>query len=489
MYRFFSLHISKWILLLLAGDVGVFCFALLLALLFHPTLSSAPLTFLAQHKLAFTLIGLTYLVMLYIGELYDHYKDFRLGIYIVWIIVWTFAGTIMVIVIFFFPLAPFVGRTLLFTQAIFFAILLASWRYAFSAIALPTRLPRKVLIVGAGKAGCEILEAIQKRPGSGLAVIGFVDDDPQKIGTVIKGVPVMGDSNQIYDLINQYKVSLVVVAITYEKSPILISALNRISSNGCQLMDLPNLYEFLTGKIPVDHISDIWLYFHGLNNNKLFYPHIKRLIDIVLVLLGFALSWPLFALISLAIKLDEPRAPIFFRQKRLGQDGKPFQIIKFRTMTPDNNCSKPRWTSTNDPRITRIGRILRKLHLDELPQLVNILKGEMSLIGPRAEWDFFALKSQERIPDWRPGRRAGDPPGFRVMCGYREQVPHYSYRLLVKPGITGWAQVMNPFVGSSQAELKEKLQYDLYYVKNMGFLLDLAILLKTIRIVVFGRGK
>ena len=150
---------------------------------------------------------------------------------------------------------------------------------------------------------------------------------------------------------------------------------------------------------------------------------------------------------------------------------------------------KPRWASPNDHRITRVGRILRKIHLDELPQLINIIRGQMSLIGPRAEWEVFAQKSQQVVEEWRPGRRANDPPGFQVLMRQREQIPFYSYRFLVKPGLSGWAQVMFPYAGSSMEDLKEKLQYDLYYVKNMGLLLDLSILMKTIRIVLFGHGK
>jgi lipopolysaccharide/colanic/teichoic acid biosynthesis glycosyltransferase len=180
---------------------------------------------------------------------------------------------------------------------------------------------------------------------------------------------------------------------------------------------------------------------------------------------------------------------MLFRQQRLGYNAKPFQILKFRTMKVGAEKDTPRWTGQQDSRITRVGSPLRKMHLDELPQLINIFKGEMSLIGPRAEWDIFAHESQEMVPEWRAGRRASDPPGYKVVTKYREKVPYYSYRLLVKPGITGWAQVMFPHAGSSMDDLKEKLQYDLYYIKNMGFLLDLAILMKTIRIVLFGHGK
>jgi lipopolysaccharide/colanic/teichoic acid biosynthesis glycosyltransferase len=143
----------------------------------------------------------------------------------------------------------------------------------------------------------------------------------------------------------------------------------------------------------------------------------------------------------------------------------------------------------NDPRVTRVGRLLRRTHLDELPQMLNVLKGDMSLIGPRAEWEVFAHKAREKMPEWRPGRRADDPPERKVFCGHRERLPYYSYRLMVRPGITGWAQIMQPYASSSLEDLREKLQYDLYYIKNMGFFLDLIILLKTVRIVLLGKGK
>jgi lipopolysaccharide/colanic/teichoic acid biosynthesis glycosyltransferase len=200
-----------------------------------------------------------------------------------------------------------------------------------------------------------------------------------------------------------------------------------------------------------------------------------------------ALTWPLLILISLAIRLDSS-GPVFFRQERLGQEGKPFQIRKFRTMVENAEESGPQFATSKDSRITRVGRILRILRLDELPQLLNILKGEMSFIGPRPEREIFVREFLAPVPEVRPGRRANDPPNTQVVCGYKERVPHYSYRLLVKPGITGWAQVMHHYT-ATLAETKEKLEYDLYYIKNMGLLLDLAILLKTIRIVLFGRGR
>jgi hypothetical protein len=188
-----------------------------------------------------------------------------------------------------------------------------------------------VLIVGAGNSGRRILEAIRHRLWGGLAPLGFIDDHPGKIGLEIDGLPVMGNSAQMPGIVQQQPNLVVVVAVTHEKSPSLISALNKISWDGCQLIDMPSLYEFLAGKVPIEHISDTWLYLNSMQGHKLYYRHLKRLLDLGLVFLGLALIWPLFFLIGLAIKLDSP-GPIFFRQERLGQDGKPFQILKFRTM-------------------------------------------------------------------------------------------------------------------------------------------------------------
>lgn len=486
MYKIFSHHICKWKLLLLAGDVVVFCFSVLIGFCVNPMIDDPPLVFVAQHQISLLLVGVIYLTVIYIGDLYDYYQDFRLLMNVARVVFWALIGTILVLILFYVPFSPFIGRHWIVRQSLAFAGLLALWRYAFSAIALPVRLRRQILIVGAGKAGHQILEAIRRRPHSGWMVVGFIDDDPRKIGTHVAGIPVLGDSQRLDELVRELRICLVVVAITYEKSPALVKALTRLSLNGCQLTDMPGFYEFLTGKIPIDHISHIWLFLHSLHNKKLYYRRVKRLLDLGLVTLGLALTWPLFGLIALAIKLDSS-GPVFFRQDRLGQDAKPFQIIKFRTMEEDAERHGPRWACFDDPRVTRVGRILRMLRLDELPQLINILKGEMSFIGPRPEREVFVQEFQELMPVMRPGRRASDPPGTMVICGYKELVPYYSYRLLVKPGITGWAQVRYPYA-SSLAETKEKLQYDLYYIKNMGFFLDLAILLKTVRIVLFGRG-
>ena len=252
-------------------------------------------------------------------------------------------------------------------------------------------------------------------------VAGFLDDNPQKLGTTIQGSPVLGNTSQLDEMIRQYKIGMVVVAITHEKSPALLNNLVRLSFMGVQVIDMPSLYEVLAGKIPTDHISDVWLLFHSLNSAKVYYRPFRRLIDLVSAALGLALTWPLWILIAAAIKADS-RGPVFFRQERLGKDGEPFHILKFRTMITDAEKAGPQFASHRDPRITRVGRILRKWRFDELPQLYNILKGEMSFIGPRPEREVFIREFQQMVPDLREGRRPADqhrgPGGVRLSRTY-----------------------------------------------------------------------
>jgi exopolysaccharide biosynthesis polyprenyl glycosylphosphotransferase len=204
-----------------------------------------------------------------------------------------------------------------------------------------------------------------------------------------------------------------------------------------------------------------WLIFSGPSRRMLLYSQIRRLLDVVLSIVGLVLSLPLMALAAIAIKIDS-RGPILYRQKRVGQRNQVFTIMKFRSMRIDSEPDGPVWAEEDDPRITRVGRIIRKLRIDELPQFVNIIRGEMSFVGPRPE-----------------------RPEFVEML--EQEIPYYSQRHLVKPGLTGWAQIRYPYCASVE-DAVQKLQYDLYYIKNQSLMLDVITLFETARIVLFGRG-
>jgi exopolysaccharide biosynthesis polyprenyl glycosylphosphotransferase len=487
MLKLLGIRLSIWPLALLTGDSVMFVFSVLIGYCLNRKTLNIPWFFLDAFIIPLFLMGLTYFLVLYVANLYDHYQDFRRLENISTIILASLIGTLLILIMFTLPSRHVLGRGFVEWQGVIFVWLLVLWRVAFSAIALPLRLQRNVLIIGAGKAGQEIHSVIKRCKNSGLTVAGFLDDNPQKTGADLDGAPVLGTTSQLGEMITSHKIGMLVMAITHSNPKRLLNNLVRFSLMGVQLIDMPSLYEFLAGKIPTNHISDVWLLIHGLHGNKVYYRHFKRVADLALASLGLFLTWPLWVLIALAVKLDSP-GPVFFRQERLGKDGKPFRILKFRTMIDDAESCGPQFACQNDSRITSVGRILRKMRLDELPQLYNILKGDMSFIGPRPEREIFIRDFQHAVPELREGRRAADAPGCQVHCGYKERIPYYSYRLLVKPGITGWAQVMHTYA-SSLEETEEKLQYDLYYIKNMSLFLDLAILLKTIRIVLFGAGR
>lgn len=459
MLKILSLYISQWKILLIAGDVGCYLLSVAAALLLYPHSATQPWEFLGQYKITFLLIGITYFVVLFIADLYDYLKDFRQATNVVRALIACWIGTLVVVVAFYFPIkGAYVGRSMMIIQAVTFSICVAVWRVVFSGILLMPRLQKRLLIIGAGKAGRHLLHSIRIRPGCGFEVAGFVDDDDAKFGTVVDGLPVLGTSSQLPGLIKEKQISMAVVAVTREKSPQLIDNLISLSWNDCTLMDMPSVYEFLTGKLPTDHISDNWIFEWNINTTKIYYRRLKRIMDVVLAVLCLAISSPFLVLTTLLIKIDS-QGPVFFRQERLGQKGKPFKVLKFRTMVKNAPQCGPAFPVNNDPRITRVGRVIRMLHLDEVPQLVNILKGEMSFIGPRP------------LPH----------------DSFTDNIRYYHYRLLVKPGVTGWAQVMYP-EGLGLETTPEKLKYDLFYIKNLGFLLDLAILLKTVRSVLLNWG-
>jgi exopolysaccharide biosynthesis polyprenyl glycosylphosphotransferase len=460
MFKILGLSVSPWKLLLAVGDVVCYIISVIVALYLNQITSATVFKYLYQFKIYFILIGLVYLIVLYIADNYNYFKDYRNILGLVYVLISCWVGTLIVVLAFYFPLKGWIiGRTIVLVQAVSFSILISFWRFIFSAIALPQRLEKRLLIVGAGRSGRYLLDSLRARPGCGFLPVGFVDDDDQKVGTRVDDLPILGNSSQLPDLINELKVNLAVVAITGERSSRLTNNLIMASWDDCRLIDMPSFYEVLSGKLPTDHISDDWIFEWSVNSGKIYYIRVKRLLDLIMAGICLVITSPLMLLTALLIKLDS-KGPIFFRQERLGQKGKPFNIIKFRTMFQGAENNGPVWTNHNDPRITRIGGVIRKLRLDELPQLWNIIRGEMSFIGPRP----------------------------LAHTSYMEDIDFYKYRTLVKPGITGWAQVTFP-EGLTIDSTQEKLKYDLYYIKNIGFMLDLAILLKTVRTVIFGKGR
>ncbi|HEC35128.1 MAG TPA: sugar transferase [Anaerolineae bacterium] len=338
------------------------------------------------------------------------------------------------------------------------------WRLIYGTTARLPAFQRNVIIAGAGWAGRVIAEAISEHVPVGLHVVGFVDDDPEKIGKTVVGLPVLGHVNQMVSVAQQENVSEIVVAITHQFPGHLLQRIVKCYENGLQITPMPSLYERLTGRVLVEHVGNRWDIVLPISptSGAETYQAAKRFVDICISVLGLLLFCPLLPFVALAIYVDNP-GPVFLLQDRVGRRGRVFQVIKFRSMVPDaEEDGVPRWAQKNDRRVTRVGRFLRRTRIDELPQLLNVLRGDMSFVGPRPERPEFVSQLEQEIP-------------------------FYRVRLVVRPGLTGWAQVRYRY-GRSVQDALVKLQYDLYYIKHQSFYLDLQIALRTIGVVLRMEG-
>jgi exopolysaccharide biosynthesis polyprenyl glycosylphosphotransferase len=353
-----------------------------------------------------------------------------------------------------------VGAFLLFAS-----ILTLAWRMIFIRLYKSTGQRRRVLLIGAGKAGQTLAELYHSLGTRSFNLVGYVDDDQQKFGKTICGLRVLGPSTNLLNLIDIYHVSDVVIAINGEIQGTTFQTILDAQEKGVEVSRMPILYEEMTGRVPIHHLESDWIirsFVDGLHVSG-FYELTKRLLDIlggIVGLLIFAITCPF---LSLAVLIDTG-FPIFYSQPRLGKGGRVFKIFKYRTMRQDAEADgEAKTTLENDPRVTRVGSFLRKTRLDELPQFWNVLRGEMSLVGPRAE---------------RP----------ELVAEYQKQVPFYRARLLVKPGLGGWAQINYGYV-ASVTETAVKIEYDLYYIKHRTLGMDFQIILRTIGTVLRRTGR
>ena len=272
---------------------------------------------------------------------------------------------------------------------------------------------------------------------------------------------IIGDYTEISSIVKAGDVDRIIVALDERRGKFPIEQLLYCRLKGIPVEDGIAFTEQLAGKLSVESIHPSFLIFSdGFKSSNIF-KRMKRGIDILASLIALTLFFPFILLITLAIKLDS-KGPILYQQERVGEDGKIFRLLKFRSMRVDAEAGEPVWASVNDPRITRVGRVIRKLRLDEIPQMINVLRGEMSFVGPRPERPFFVQQLEK-------------------------EVPYYSERHVIKPGITGWAQISYRY-GASKEDALEKLKYDLYYIKHISIVLDLTIIFETAKIVLLGKG-
>lgn len=401
----------------------------------------------------------------YLFDLYDLPATRRYHQVLLKIVISLGGATVLLAILFYVAPELQIGRGVFLVDVTLVLAIIPAWRLvvAWSAGHPQLGVRERVLILGSGDQAIELAKATLERRTSGFHIVGFVDNKPELIGKSLINPSVIGLTDEIGSLVERHQVDRIVVAVADRRGKFPTEELLNLSLSGrVAVEESARYYERLTGKIASELLRPSWLIFSRGNRFSDFEYHVRRVLNAVLASIGLVLSLPLMLLTALAVKLDS-RGPIFYVQERVGKNGRTFKIVKFRSMRVDaEDSSGPVWAEEGDPRITRVGRIIRKLRFDELPQFMNVIRGDMNFVGPRPERPMFVDQ-------------------------LNEIVPYYSQRHVVKPGLTGWAQIKYPY-GASVEDAIEKLRYDLYYIKNQSLLLDAGILFETIKIVLFGRG-
>jgi exopolysaccharide biosynthesis polyprenyl glycosylphosphotransferase len=345
------------------------------------------------------------------------------------------------------------------------SLLTLGWRAAYIRLYTSSGLMRRVLFVGAGKAGHSLADIYRRLSPPPFLLIGFVDDDLRKQGKSVQGFAVLGTSKKLLDIIEDYQISDIVVAINGEIKGETFQSILDSQERGVEITRMPILYEEMTQRVPVEHLESDWVVRSFVDQVRVsgMYELFKRLMDIAGGLIGSLVFLIVYPFAALAIVI-ESGLPILYSQERLGKGGRVFKIHKFRSMWQNaEEDGEARLAAVNDPRVTKVGDFLRRTRLDEMPQFISVLTGEMSLVGPRAE---------------RP----------ELVAQFQKQIPFYRARLLVKPGLTGWAQINYGYV-ASVTETLVKLEYDLYYIKHRTLNMDFTIVLRTIGTVLRRTGR
>lgn len=364
----------------------------------------------------------------------------------------------LAVVDFIFPNDLFWRSTLFYTMVLAIVVLVAD-RLLLNSFLGSSAFRRRVMVLGAGDRAQRLRE-LDEKPETGFAIVAFIamSDDKR---VVEEAIP----RSAVHDLgrfVENLGVSEVVLALQERRNALPLKDLLRIKTKGVHVNDFSSFIERETGRVDLDTVNPSWLIFSdGFSSGRMFSSAVKRLFDITASLVLLVMTLPVIALFALIVKLDS-KGPAFFRQKRVGLFGETFTLIKLRSMRIDAEKNGAQWAEENDPRITRVGRLIHKLRIDELPQTWSVLTGQMSFVGPRPE-----------------------VPAF--VDSLEEVIPFYGERHMVKPGITGWAQINYPY-GASVEDSRCKLEYDLYYAKNYTPFLDFVILLQTLRVIFWPEG-
>jgi sugar transferase (PEP-CTERM system associated) len=371
---------------------------------------------------------------------------------------------ILAVVYFWFPQAM-IGRGVFLYATVLMILVVVGWRLVFAWLSHRAAPRERLLLVGTSPAAIELAKELHdRRQELGVEIVGFIDPDRARLGSPVINPGVVGTIDDITALVDRMGVDRVVVSLSDARGKLPMDQLLDMRLNSGVTFDhLTSVYEEYTGKIALENLRPSWLIFSSGFKKTRGLLAAKRLFDLLMSSLGLLLGLPVMAVLAVAVKLTSP-GTVFYHQQRVGLNGRVFRVHKFRTMQQDAEAGTGAvWSTVNDARVTSLGRLMRRTRLDELPQLWNVLVGEMSLVGPRPE---------------RP----------EFVEGLTEKIPFYGQRHAVKPGVTGWAQVRYTY-GASVEDAIQKLQYDLYYIKNLSLALDIVIAIETVKIVVLRRGS
>ena len=413
--------------------------------------------------LKIALATLIFLIVLYFHDLYDYAVNNNRS-HLISRLIQALGFTWAALAIFFY-LAPFfeLGRgTSAYAVVISLGFLLLT-RTAIHFMFGHPEIGERVLIIGDGPFVIDTAKAVVNRRDAGFRIVGFIAPEFVGIERVVPQARNLGSMDDLERTVHKEKINRVVIGLREMRGAFPADALLRLRLGGeVAIEECPSFYERVCERIHLDMLRPSWLIFSQGSRDTELKIFSRNMIHRSLALLGLMGSFPIAILTAILIKL-ESKGPIFYRQQRVGKNGRTFELVKFRSMKVDAEANgDPVWAAQNDDRATRVGRVIRKIRVDEIPQFWNILKGEMNFVGPRPERPHF-------------------------VSSLAVSIPYYEHRHLVAPGLTGWAQIKYPY-GASVEDARQKLQYDLYYIKNQTLVMDLMIVLETVKIILFGRG-
>jgi sugar transferase (PEP-CTERM system associated) len=453
------MELNKRIILLVMADILAALLAIPSAYIvrFRSIPSLNTMLDLGAVKIAFFVLVVIFVS--FIVEIYKHHRDLRTREIAARVIISLGLSFVLISSLSYSFPSVLYGRGILVLSLIIFGAFQFLCHFGYRLCVKFSGFARKVLILGVGPLAEHVGEVIPSTDDNYI-LSGYVNCANEQ-SHVPEGA-ILGNTDSLYETVKKQKADKIVVSLSERRGVFPLRDVMDCKLNGIEVIDAPSFYEQVTGKLLLENITPSWFIFSEGFRIKAWRRIVKRVMDVVCAAFGIVVTIPLLPFIALAIKLDSP-GPVFYKQKRVGEKERNFILYKFRTMRLNAESETGAvWAQQHDPRATRVGEFFRRSRIDELPQLFNVLKGDMSLVGPRPERPEFVEELKEAIP-------------------------YYSERHFVKPGVTGWAQVRYPY-GASVKDALEKLRYDLYYIKNISLVFDIVIILETIKVVLFRRG-